>query len=372
MGTTNRRLWLKQTSLAALGLGTTLRSLAGEDYLPRNFGSESGLVNLGSNENPYGISPRAKEAMMEMMKEANRYYFSVPSLLPIAKDIGEHFGLKENQILLSPGSGEALHLLARHFSYGKIIAATPTFNTLPNSAKRLGAKVIEIPLTDAKVHDLPAMLRSIDKDTSLVYVCNPANPTGTIVSPQLLKDFCIEASRKTVVLIDEAYIDFLEAPLNESMLGLIEKNPNILVLRTFSKIHAMAGMRFGFLAGHPDLIQKIDDNHFYGLQMCISTLAMKAALASLKDKEHQERSRTLNAAARKYTFDQLTAAGYTPIESYTNFIFFHLKNYPGDFAADMLKKNILVRSNNTSGAKWGRVSIGLMEEMKVFGAALKG
>ncbi len=371
MGNIDRRLWLKQSSLAALGLGTSLSSLAGEVYLPKNFGSEQGLVNLGSNENPYGISPLAREAVMEMLKEANRYYFSVPSLLPIDKNIAEHFGLSEKQILLSPGSGEALHLLARHFGFGNIVTATPTFNTLPSTAKRLGTKVVEIPLTEAKVHDLPALLKAITNDTSLVYICNPANPTGTVLSPQALKDFCAEASKKTTVLIDEAYIDFLEAPLNESMIGLIDKNPNILVLRTFSKIHAMAGMRVGFLAGHPDTINKIGDNHFYGSQMCISTVAMKAAQASLADKAHQTKSRTLNAAARKYTFDQLTSLGYSPIESFTNFIYFPLKNYAGDFAGDLLKKNILVRSNNTPGNKWGRVSIGMMEEMKVFVNALK-
>lgn len=371
MGNIDRRLWLKQTSLAALGLGSSLSSLAGEVYLPKNFGSELGIVNLGSNENPYGISPLAREAVVDMLKEANRYYFSVPTLLSIAKNIGEHLGVSDNQILLSPGSGEALHLLARHFSYGNIVTAIPTFNTLPSTAKRLGTKVIEVPLTEAKVHDLTLLQKAITKETSLVYICNPANPTGTVLTPQALKEFCIEASKKTTVLIDEAYIDFLEAPLNESMIGLIDKHPNILVLRTFSKIHAMAGMRVGLLVGHPDLIQKIGDNHFYGLQMCISTLTMKAALASLKDTDHQVKSRTLNAAARKYTSDQLNALGYSPIPSFTNFIYFPLKNYPGDFAADLLKKNILVRSNNTGGNKWGRVSIGLMEEMKVFVQALK-
>lgn len=371
MGNIDRRLWLKQTSLAALGIGSSLSSLAGEVYLPKNFGLEQGIVNLGSNENPYGISPLAKEAVIDMLKEANRYYFSVPSLLPIAKNIGEHLGVSDNQILLSPGSGEALHLLARHFSHGTIVTASPTFNTLPGTAKRLGSKVVEVPLTEGKVHDLPAMEKAITKETSLVYICNPANPTGTVLTPQALKQFCIEASKKTTVLIDEAYIDFLEAPLNESMIGLIDKHPNILVLRTFSKIHAMAGMRVGLLVGHPDLIQKIGDSHFYGLQMCISTLTMKAALASLKDTDHQSKSRSLNAAARKYTFDQLSVLGYSPIPSYTNFIYFPLKNYPGDFSSDLLKKNILVRSNNTSGNKWGRVSIGLMEEMKVFVQALK-
>src|SRR5439155_4170660 len=118
-------------------------------------------------------------------------------------------------------------------------------------------KVIEVPLTPDKVHDLPAMLAAIDNETQLVYICNPANPTATLLKPDALKNFCIEASKKAVVLIDEAYLDFPDAPDNESMIGLIEKNPNVLVIKTFSKIHAMAGLRIGFMIGHFSMISKL-------------------------------------------------------------------------------------------------------------------
>jgi histidinol-phosphate aminotransferase len=366
MGSVNRRNWLKQSSLAALGLGVSLRSLAGEDYLPKNFGSEKGLINLGSNENPYGISPKAREAILAMIDEANRYQFNIASLSEFKKELAAHYGVSAAHIMVTAGSGEGLNLLARHFSKGNIVSANPTFGILPNTAKRIGTTVIEVPLNSAKVHDLDAMLRAINDQTSLVYVCNPANPSSTMIKPGQMKSFCTEAAKKTAVLVDEAYIDFLDAPDNESMISLVDKNPNVLVIRTFSKIHGMAGLRIGFVIGHPSMVKQIEPNYFQSTQYCMSTLSMTAALASLKDPKHQQLSKEKNAAAREYTFNELKKQGYNPIQSYTNFIYFPLRNYEGDFAADMFKKNIILRANQNSDGKWCRVSIGTMEEMKSF------
>ncbi|MCW3088793.1 MAG: aminotransferase class, partial [Sediminibacterium sp.] len=249
-----------------------------------------------------------------------------------------------------------------------LVTATPTFNILPGTARKLGTKVIEVPLTAGKVHDLPAMLRAINNETQLVYICNPANPTGTIVSPAALKDFCLEAAKKAVVVVDEAYIDFLNPGDNESMIGLVSQNPNILVVRTFSKIHAMAGLRIGFVVGHPKTIEALDANYFSNTQITVSNLALAAALASLKDEAHRESCKQKNAEARAFTENALKEMNVAYIPSYTNFIFFPVPGYRGDFAADMLKKNVLLRFNNSPTDKWGRVSIGTLDEMKQFAA----
>jgi histidinol-phosphate aminotransferase len=366
MSAVNRRDWLKRSSLAALALGFKLPSMANEEGITRNFGAAEGLINLGSNENPYGISPLAKQAIIDALGEANRYQFNIPVYRNIAKEIAAHHKLSENNILITAGSGDALGLLARHFNKGNIVSAYPTFATLPRTAKRLGTKVTEVPLTADKKHDLPAMLRAMDSNTQLVYICNPANPSSTIISPDALKSFCAEASKKATVVIDEAYIDFLNPPDNISMIDLVDKNPNIIVVRTFSKIHAMAGMRIGFVAAHPSTIDVLDNSYFGSTQMTVSNLTMSAALASLKDEKHRASCKEKNAAARTYTFDALNGLGYKAIPSYTNFIFFPLGNYPGDFAQDMLKKNLILRSDNYPDGKWGRVSIGMMDEMKTF------
>jgi histidinol-phosphate aminotransferase len=362
----NRRNWLKQSSLAALGLSFGLPSMANEEGLLRSFGAASGLINLGSNENPYGISPKARQAILDMMTESNRYQFNVASLQGFTKELARHYGIGKEHVLLTAGSGDALKMLARHYSKGNLVTAFPTFNTLPATAKKLGTKVIEVPLTAAKVHDLPAMLKAISNETQLVYICNPANPTGTIVSPGELQNFCIEASKKATVVIDEAYIDFLNPPDNRSLMELATKNPNIIVVRTFSKIHAMAGLRIGFVVGHADTMNALDEAYFAGSQMTVSNLTMAAALASLQDEAHRESCKQNNAAARSYTVNALKEMNIQYIPSYTNFIFFPLKNYSGDFARDMLQKNVLLRFNNYPEGKFARVSVGTMDEMKQF------
>lgn len=367
----NRRALIRNSSLAALGLGFSFRSMAGEDRLPKDFGAQDGLLNLGSNENPYGLSQSVRDAIVDMMQFSNRYQFSLPSMLSFRKDLAALYGIQESNILITPGSSLALELLPHYFSKGNLVTAAPTFFILPNTAKKLGIKVIEVPLTADKVHDLPAMLSSIDDNTQLVYVVNPANPTATIVKPVALKDFCIEASKKATVLVDEAYIDFVDAPDNESMLSLINNNPNIIVMRTFSKIHGMAGLRIGFIAAHPSMIMKLEESYFNESQIAVSNLTMVAALASLKDEAHRKDCKQKIVAAREYTFKALTQMKFQCIPSYTNFIFFKLGDYKGDFSADMLKKNVLVRSNTYSDGKWGRVSIGTMDEMKQFSSIMK-
>lgn len=367
----SRREWLRQGSMAALGLGLSLRSLANEEGLARNAPGTEGLINLGSNENPYGISPKAREVIKALLGEANRYQYNVASIRSFKKELADYHKVGEDQVLITPGSGEGLGLLARYFSEGNIVTADPTFGILPNTAGSIGTKVIKVPLTGKKVHDLPAMLGAIHDKTSLVYICNPANPTATMLTPQELKDFCREASKKTTVLIDEAYIDYLDAPYNESMAALTADNPRVIVINTFSKIHAMAGLRIGFTIGHPTVIRKLADNFYQRSQYACSVLSLGAAQASLKDEAHLQKSKKWNDEARAFTHTALKEMGYTCYPSFTNFLFFKLNDYSGDFASDMLKQNILLRSAEYADGKWCRVSIGTMEEMKQFVTVLK-
>jgi len=368
----SRRQWLKQTSLATLGLGFSFRSMGNEDGIKKIFGAGSGLINLGSNENPYGISAKAKQAILDLMGETNRYPFNVASLQSSKKTLGDYYKVGEDQVLITAGSGEGLAMLARHFNKGNIVAADITFAVLPNTAKKIGTKVIEVPLTKEKAHDLTAMMQAINNETQLVYICNPANPTATIVEANALKSFCEEASKKTVVLIDEAYNEFLDNADSQSMIGLIEENPNILVIKTFSKIHAMAGLRIGFIIGHPTLIKKLQPDYFQSSQLAVSVLSLNAAMASLNDEAHKLMSKQKNETARKYTMNEMKKMGIDFIPSYTNFIFYPVKKYTGEYATDMLEKHkIILRANKYSDGQWARVSIGTLDEMKAFCSTLK-
>lgn len=368
----SRRQWLQQSSIALLGLGFSFKAMGNEEGIQRIAGIESGLINLGSNENPYGISAKAKQAILDMMGNTNRYPFNVSALQSAKKTLGDYYKVGEDQVLMTAGSGEGLAMLARHFNKGNIVAADITFGVLPNTAKKIGTKVIEVPLTNEKVHDLPAMMKAINNETQLVYICNPANPTATIVKADELKNFCEEASKKTVVLIDEAYNEFLENADSQSMIGLIEKNPNILVIKTFSKIHAMAGLRIGFVIGHPTLIKKLQPDFFQSSQLAVSVLSLNAAIASLNDETHKTISKQKNEAARKYTMDEMKKLGIEYIPSYTNFIFYPIKKYSGDYAGDMFNKHkIIMRANTYNDGQWARVSIGTIDEMKTFCSTLK-
>jgi histidinol-phosphate aminotransferase len=362
-----RRQWLKQTSFATLGLGFSFRSMGNEEGLTRLLNTNKTLINLSSNENPYGISSKARQAILDMMGETNRYQFNVASLQSFAKDLANYYKVNENQVSVTAGSGEGLALVARYFNKGNLVTADITFGVLPNTAKKIGTKVIEVPLTKEKVHDLPAMLAAINNETSLVYICNPANPTSTIIETNTLKNFCEEASKKTVVLIDEAYNEFMDNNGSQSMINIIDKNPNVLVIKTFSKIHAMAGLRIGFIVGNASLIQKLESNYFQSSQICVSNLSLAAAAASLKDEENKAASKQKNEAARKYTMDEMKKLGIEYIPSYTNFIFYAVKKYNGNYSEDMFAKhNILLRSNKYADGQWARVSVGTMDEMKQF------
>lgn len=363
----SRRQWLQQSSLALLGAGISLKSMGNEEGIRRITGIENGLINLGSNENPYGISAKAKQAILDLMGETNRYPFNVPALQSAKKTLGNYYKVGEDQVLITAGSGEGLAMLARHFNKGNIIAADITFGVLPNTAKKTGTKVIEVPLTKDKVHDLLAMMKAISNETQLVYICNPANPTATIVDANALKSFCEEASKKTVVLIDEAYNEFLDNADSQTMIPLIEKNPNILVIKTFSKIHAMAGLRIGFIIGHSTVIKKLQPDYFQSSQLAVSVLSLHAAMTSLDDEAHKTMSKQKNEAARSYTINELKKLGVDVIPSFTNFIFFPIKKYKGNYSADMLDKHkIILRSNQYADGQWARVSIGTMDEMKKY------
>jgi histidinol-phosphate aminotransferase len=373
--TIKRRDWFRQTSFAALGLGLSVRSFANQEKrLPAHFDIEKKIINLGSNENPHGISPKAKQAIIDMIPWSNRYSFNLDSLKDARTTIAKYFGVASENILLTAGSGEVLDLVPRFLNKPgcNLVTAEPTFFVLPAVAKKIGFFVNAVPVGIDKGLDLPGMLSAINNDTQLVYIVNPNNPTGTYLKPAAMKGFCEEASKKTAVLIDEAYIDFLDSPDNESMVPLAVANPNILVTRTFSKIHGMAGLRIGYVISHPSRIKQLEQTYFTESQIAISDLTLAAALASLQDEGHRLDCKQKIVAAREYTLSSLKELKLDPIHSFTNFILFPLGNYDGNFADFMLKKNnIALRSNTYLGEKWCRVSVGTMDEMKQFIKVMK-
>ncbi len=235
------------------------------------------------------------------------------------------------------------------------------------TAQKQGVQLLEVPLTAGKEHDLPAMLNRITADTRLVYVCNPNNPTGTLVDHDNLKNFVSAASQRTLVLLDEAYLEYTTAP---SLASLLNNNKQLVIAKTFSKIHGMAGARIGYALAHPDLITKLN-----GLQPWVnagpSAVSVAGALASLDDTGFLNRSIRDNEAVRAYTTQALQAAGLPVISSHTNFLYYSIQRDKGDFLKTLADNQIRVGRVVEENGRWVRVSIGTRDEMESFVKVLK-
>jgi histidinol-phosphate aminotransferase len=208
------------------------------------------------------------------------------------------------------------------------------------------------------------MAAAIDSDTKLVYICNPNNPTGTITPAEEIKAFCKKVSPKVPVFIDEAYIDLMEDPEKQTAVGLVAEGYDVIIARTFSKIHGMAGLRIGYMVAGKERVEKI--KKLVRTEMGISVTSLEGALASLADVEFQNFTRVHNKQSRDFAFDELKKVGMDPIPSYTSFILFPLQMPVKDFLGKMMEKGVGIRGYEINGKPYGRVSMGTMEEMQLF------
>lgn len=365
MGNT-RRDWLRQTGLAVAGLGLLpLDGLAIPTIIKTRENADE-IIRLRSNENPYGPSPLARTAMMEAVSKSNRYGWQLASELITA--IAKKNNLDDDNVLLGCGSTEILDIVVRYAAKtkGSLVMAATTFDYWTSIAEELGLEKKSIPLTSDKKHDLKAMLKAIQPDTKLVYICNPNNPTGTICDTNELLAFVNEASKKTLVLIDEAYIDFTNEP---SLINLVVGNKNVIVARTFSKVYGLAGARVGYAVANSATIA--DMSKMQSSNSGISVVSAYGALASLNDTGFVKETIALNEAAKNYTIQQLEHLGMKCIPSVTNFVYFSLINYKKEYFDLLSKNNILGTRIYEEEGKWTRITIGTMDEMKKFIKAIQ-
>ncbi len=361
-----RRDWLKISGLTLAGVSTAATSFAFSDKIRP---SDDGMIHLDKNENPYGISPLALKALKETLTEGNRYL--VPAITKnLYQKLAERENLDTNNFLVTAGSIEVLGLTSIYVSRsgGSVICPYPTFATLPNNCKNLGMELINVPVSGNKIIDLEAMKSKIKADTKLVYLCNPNNPTGTILDAKILRDFVEEVSQKTMVMVDEAYFEFL----NQSVSDIVKINKNVLISRTFSKVYGFAGLRVGYIIGHADTIKDMAKYQASG-SLGVSRIAMNAAISALDDKEFLAMYLQKNREAADFTCKALNDLGIGAVPSQANFVMFPIDSYKGTFAKDMADKKILLRDDfkELNGNKWGRVSIGTMDEMMAFVSAFK-
>jgi histidinol-phosphate aminotransferase len=368
----SRRDWFKST--LAITAGLTLTSSITEKLMaaPMSeaertfFGlriNSSQKVRLNSNENPYGPSEKAKKAVIENLSRGNRYAFD--ELEELKKIIAAKEGVDPTYILIGAGSGELLVQtgIAYGLEGGRVLSAYPTFPLLMNYAQQMNAKWDKVDLNEKLEHNYEALASSIKSDTRLVFSCNPNNPTGTVVSDLIVKSFCEEASKKTLVYADEAYLEFLEPAQQKSMVGLAHNNPNVIVSKTFSKIYGLAGLRIGYVIGHPDTLKKIAQ---YGDTISPSQTAIAAAKASLGDEEFMKLTREKNALARKVLTDYLDQKKIFYGKSHTNVVLFPAPKEGKKILSQLDERGFLIRIWDYQEREWCRVSIGTQEEMKEF------
>jgi histidinol-phosphate aminotransferase len=323
------------------------------------------VVRLSSNENPYGPSPAAFNAMRQAFDLAWRYPDEAADAL--VTELARIHGVPSDHVLLGNGSGEILKLCAAAFTGpGKpLVMADPTFEAIGRYARAAGAEVVKVPLTSDHRHDLQRMLPA---GAGLVYLCNPNNPTATLTPKAEVQAFLERVPAGTMVLVDEAYFHYAESGDYESVVPRIKDRPNLVVARTFSKIYGMAGLRCGYAVAQPKTIARLLEQHVWDN---VNIMALVAARASLGDSGHVERSRRLNREVKSWLRSELTGMGFRSLPSETNFMMIDLRRDVGPVIDALQREGVEVGRRFPALPEHLRVTIGTRPQMEAFVAALR-
>ncbi len=358
-----RRDWLNR-SAAVLG-GTLLSSVTGYNPLystPISW-STNEPIRMMYNENPYGPSQIARKAMQKAFSESNLYSMT-PAKAEFKALIAKLNGVKPSQVVIGFGSTEILKkaALMNGIDGGELVSPTLTFEEINHYADTLNMSIKRVPMDNKIGIDLNKISDSVSRKTKLVYLCNPNNPTGKIMDSGELESFCKNISKRTVVFIDEAYLEYVSDPDYRSMLGLVKKGINVIVSRTASKVHGLAGLRVGYAITTTELAKKLESY----LTDYLNIVGLRAAIASYQDQEFQNYSIKMNDRAKRIVTNFLDEKGIQYLDSHSNFIFFHIGKPITEFQPAMEKKGVLVGRPFPPYTDWCRLSMATPDEMGRF------
>lgn len=317
--------------------------------------SAPGAVKLSSNESPEPPSSAVLEAAARALAEVNRYPDFAASEL--GATLASRFGVGEDQVVLGDGSSAVL-LAALSVVSGadsEVVHAWRSFESYPIAAPSVGARSVPVPLTADWRHDLPAMLRAVGPRTSAAILCTPNNPTGPALTVEEVRSFVAAVPPEVLVLVDEAYIELATDPGVATAVGLVGKFPNVLVLRTFSKVHALAGLRVGYGIGHPDLVGAV---RAVSVPFGVSTVAQAAALAALADEDGTRSRIARTIAERGRVREALVGMGYAVPESQANFVWIPADQSGPTLVEECAMSGLIVRPF----PEGVRVSLGTVEQ----------
>jgi len=366
----NRRQWLKTTALAGgftLFNGLTgIETLTAEEVKKFNPRKLASTIRLSSNENPYGPSERVRNAVKNAFDDGCRYPYSYSDELE--QILAKKHGVDPENIIVTGGSTEGLKIAGITFTAegGEIIAAKPTFLAMMQYAEMWGAKINWVPVDENMGYDLEEIEKRISSETKMVFLCNPNNPTSTLLPADTLVDFCISVSKKTVVFSDEAYYEYIEDLNYPSMIELVKKGENVVVSKTFSKVFGMAGMRIGYLIAKPELAQKIRRN----IVAMSNVYAIEGAKEALLDDEFYQFSIQKNKEAKTIIYNTLDHLELPYIKSSTNFVFFKSGRNINELGPQMFDKGVSIGRAFPPFYDWCRISTGTLEEMELFSKSL--
>lgn len=353
----SRRELLGASALLLAGPGAALRAGASQSARGK------GPIVLCWNENPYGPSPAARRAVSEAIADGCRYPSDAENADLVAA-LARHEGVGADHIVTGTGSGEllcALGLLCGHDG-GEIVAAAPTYLELTDYASTRGAKLTFVPVDARLRHDLKAIAAAVNARTRGVYVCNPNNPTGTAVTAAEIRSFVGGLPPSVLTIVDEAYMDFVVAAGVGSVADLVDGEHRVVVLRTFSKIHGMAGLRCGYAIARPDVAAQLA-----AARMTTPNIfAMRAARASLGDRAFLADCRRRVLASRTRITTELARLNLRYADPQGNFVFFDTGMPLSRFTTLMRERNILVGRYFAPYHNWCCITIGTEPEVGEF------
>ncbi|MEQ9397530.1 MAG: aminotransferase class I/II-fold pyridoxal phosphate-dependent enzyme [Longimicrobiales bacterium] len=342
--------------------------------LPHSWGTRGplpdGSIKLSSNENPLGLSPAARRAVVEAIDHANRYPHDYRGALYDA--LARYLRVDRNTLVLGAGSTEVLQASVQAFTGPGVplVVAEPTFEDVPRYQRPFPYEMVTVPLDRRLAHDVGRMREAAEAGgrPAVVYFCNPNNPTGTPTPADEIDAWIADAPDTTVFLMDEAYFEYADDPAYRSALPWIQRKRNVVVVRTFSKIFGMAGLRLGYGVAHPDTAARLQE---FIVQNNPNVLANAAALASLADHELVPRSVGVNDEAKAIAAATLDELGLEYLPTQANFLMHRINGDLRQYIGRMAEAGVRVGRPFPPMLEWNRLSFGLPDEMDRWAATLK-
>jgi histidinol-phosphate aminotransferase len=327
----------------------------------------TGIIKLASNENPLGPSPKALEALNKYAKDVSLY--PDQSCYELTRLLAEKLDMPPEYIAVGNGSDELMLLIALAYisAQDEVIMSLNTFSTYEMVSRLMEASIVRINLKNY-AYDLSAMAEAITPKTKLIFICNPNNPTGTINSSKEMDSFLAKVPESTLVVIDEAYGEYVESPDYPESLEYVRNKRNVIVLRTFSKIYGLAGLRVGYAIARPEVIKYMN---LVRMPFSVNRLAQMAAPAGLADTEHIKKSLKNNSEGKAFLYKELEKLGVSYLKTEANFIFINLNDDADAAFLQLMRRGVIVRPLTSFGMPGAiRVTIGTPEQNKKFINAL--